>query len=244
MWTAAVALLDIPDYLLPSPTDVVAVLVDDAGLLAGHAAVTVATAVVGLLLGAVAGVALAVAMAATPLVRSAVAPVLVVSQSIPMVVLAPLLVVWFGFGPLPRILVVALVSFFPVALAMLAGLLAADRDHLDLVRAMGGGRADVARHVTIPASLPSLFGGLRVAASYAMFGAVVSEWVGASAGLGVYLERSRASYATDQMFAAVAVIAAVSVALFGLVALLERAVTPWQAADRAARRRALQEDAW
>ncbi len=235
-WDLTVRLLDIPDYVLPAPSEVLTVLTGNAAAIAGHTLSTVATATLGLLLGTVTGVTLAVVMAASSAVRAALYPLVVVSQSVPMVVLAPLFVVWFGFGLLPRVLVVALVSFFPVAVATVSGLVAADRDQVDLVRAMGGSRRDLAQHVLVPGALPSLFTGLKVAASYAMFGAVVGEWIGASSGLGLYLERSRASFATDQMFAAVLVIAAVSVALVGVVFALERAALPWQVAERAQRK--------
>jgi putative hydroxymethylpyrimidine transport system permease protein len=227
-WEVLVRLLGVPAYLLPAPSEIGSVLVSDAGVIAGHALATGATALLGLALGTVTGVALAVVMAGSSAARSALYPLVVVSQSVPMVVLAPLFVVWFGFGLLPRVLVVALVSFFPVAVATVGGLLAADRDQVDLLRAMGAGRGEVTRHVLVPGALPSLLTGLKVAASYAMFGAVVGEWIGASVGLGLYLERSRASFATDQMFAAVAVIAIVSVTLVGLVFLLERMVLPWK----------------
>jgi ABC-type nitrate/sulfonate/bicarbonate transport system permease component len=240
VWELVVRLLDVPDYVLPAPSEVLAALVGNAAVIGGHTLSTVATAILGLLLGTVTGVTLAVVMAASAAARSALYPLVVVSQSVPMVVLAPLFVVWFGFGLLPRVLVVALVAFFPVAVATVSGLIAADRDQVDLVRAMGGSRRDLAEHVLVPGALPSLFTGLKVAASYAMFGAVVGEWIGASAGLGLYLERSRASFATDQMFAAVLVIAAVSVALVGLVFVLERAALPWKAAERAQRRAATQ----
>ncbi|MGB9374379.1 MAG: ABC transporter permease [Jiangellales bacterium] len=238
VWELAVAVLDIPDYVLPAPSEVLAALVDNAAVIGGHTVSTLITATVGLVLGSAVGVGLAAAMAASQVLRSALYPLVVVSQSVPMVVLAPLFVVWFGFGLMPRVLVVALVAFFPVAVATVSGLIAADRDQVDLVRAMGGSRRDLAEHVLVPGALPSLFTGLKVAASYAMFGAVVGEWIGASSGLGLYLERSRASFATDQMFAAVLVIAAVSVALVGLVFALERAALPWQAAERAQRRAA------
>jgi putative hydroxymethylpyrimidine transport system permease protein len=244
VWEAAVRLLDVPDYVLPAPSEVAAALAGNAEVIAGHTLSTLTAAVLGLAAGTAVGVALAVAMSASAPLRSALYPLVVVSQSIPMVVLAPLFVVWFGFGPLPRLLVVALVAFFPVAVATVSGLAAADRDQVDLVRAMGGSRRDLARHVLVPGALPNLFTGLKVAASYAMFAAIVGEWIGASSGLGLYLERSRASFATDQMFAAVLVIAAISVALVGLVFALERAALPWQAAERAQRRIATARASW
>lgn len=233
LWELVVVLADIPDYVLPAPSEVAAALVRNADVLAGHTVSTLTTAVVGLVAGASVGVGLAFAMAASTSLRAALYPLVVVSQSIPMVVLAPLFVVWFGFGLLPRLLVVALVSFFPVAVATVGALTSADRDQVDLVRAMGGSRRDVMRHVLLPGAVPGLFTGLKVAASYAMFAAVVGEWIGASSGLGLYLERSRASFATDQMFAAVVVIAAVSVLLVGLVFAAERLAAPWRVAERA-----------
>lgn len=243
-WEVAVRLLGTPDYVLPAPTEIGAALAGNADVILGHTGATVTTAVLGLALGTLVGVGLAAAMAASSRLRSALYPLVVVSQSIPMVVLAPLFVVWFGFGLLPRVLVVALVAFFPVAIATVTGLASADRDQVDLVRAMGGSRADLARHVLVPGALPSLFTGLKVAASYAMFGAVVGEWIGASAGLGLYLERSRASFATDQMFAAVLMIALVSVVLVGLVFALERLSLPWQVAERARQRADTARDPW
>jgi putative hydroxymethylpyrimidine transport system permease protein len=233
VWEVAVRLADVPDYVLPAPSEVAGALAANIGVVAGHTLATVTTAGIGLLVGTAVGTGLALAMAASAVVRAALYPLVVVSQSIPMVVLAPLFVVWLGFGPLPRVLVVALVSFFPVAVATTTGLTTADRDQVDLVRAMGGDRRDVTRHVLVPGALPSVFTGLKVAASYAMFAAVVGEWIGASSGLGLYLERSRASFATDQMFAAVVVIALVSVALVGVVFALERAAAPWRVAERA-----------
>jgi ABC-type nitrate/sulfonate/bicarbonate transport system permease component len=233
VWEAVVRVADVPDYVLPAPSEVAFALLGNAGVIAGHTRSTVTTAGVGLLVGAAVGIGLALTMAASASMRAAMYPLVVVSQSIPMVVLAPLFVVWFGFGLLPRVLVVALVAFFPVAVATTSGLTSADRDQVDLVRAMGGSRRDVTRHVLVPGALPSVFTGLKVAASYAMFAAVVGEWIGASSGLGLYLERSRASFATDQMFAAVVVIALVSVALVGLVFAAERAAAPWRVAERA-----------
>ncbi len=244
VWEAFVRVAAVPDYVLPAPSEVASALLGNAGVIAGHTLSTVTTAGLGLLIGAAVGIALALTMAASAAMRAALYPLVVVSQSIPMVVLAPLFVVWFGFGLLPRVLVVALVAFFPVAVATTTGLTSADRDQVDLVRAMGGSRRDVTRHVLVPGALPSVFTGLKVAASYAMFAAVVGEWIGASSGLGLYLERSRASFATDQMFAAVVVIAVVSIALVGLVFAAERAAAPWRFAERAREASAQAGDPW
>ncbi len=232
LWEVLVRALDVADYLLPPPSAVWAAFVRTAEVLPGHLWATLSTALVGLALGTAVGVAVAVAIATVRIVRLALYPLVVASQSIPVVVLAPLFVVWFGFGLLPRVLVVALVVFFPVVVSTVDGLLAADREQVDLVRSFGGGRPDVLRHVLVPGALGPFFAGVKVAAAYAMFGAVVGEWIGASEGLGVYLERSRRSFLTDQMLVAVVLVALVSLALFGFVSLLARWATPWTRAAR------------
>jgi ABC-type nitrate/sulfonate/bicarbonate transport system permease component len=229
VWELAVRVFDIADYLVPAPSEVWQAFVDTRSVLPQHIWATVEVAVLGLLLGAAVGVAVAVPIALLPPVRRVVEPLLVASQSIPSVVLAPLFIVWFGFGTLPRVLVVALVAFFPVAVATVSGLRAPDNDLVDLVRSMGAGRRDQLVRVLVPSALPSFFAGLRIAASYAMFGAVVAEWIGADRGLGVYLTRSQRSFRTDQVFVAIALIALVSVALYAAVATIGRLATPWTA---------------
>jgi ABC-type nitrate/sulfonate/bicarbonate transport system permease component len=230
LWELLVRNLDVAPYILPAPSEVWGAFVRTRSVLPDAVWATVRVAVVGLALGAAVGVAVAVPVAAIPVVRRVVQPLLVGSQSIPSIVLAPLFIVWFGFGTLPRVLVVALVGFFPVAVATVSGLTTADRDMVELVRAMGAGRATLLRRVLIPGALPSFFAGLRIAAAYAMFGAVVAEWIGADEGLGIYLSRSQRSYRTDQMFVAIALIALVSMALFALVGALSRLAMPWTAA--------------
>ncbi|MEJ5222802.1 MAG: ABC transporter permease subunit, partial [Tepidiforma sp.] len=132
---------------------------------------------------------------------------LVVSQTIPMVVLAPLLIVWFGFGMTPKVVVVALWGFFPVAVATADGLMHADREMVGLVRSMGANRLQVLRYIAVPAALPAFFSGLKIAAAYAVGGAVVGEWIGASSGLGLYITRAQTSFRVDRVFVAVVLIA-------------------------------------
>jgi ABC-type nitrate/sulfonate/bicarbonate transport system permease component len=232
LWEVLVRVLDVADYLLPPPSEVWSAFLRTREVLPTHLWATLSTALVGLALGTAVGVLIAVAIATVRVVRVALYPLVVASQSIPVVVLAPLFVVWFGFGLLPRVLVVALVVFFPVVVSTVDGLLAADREQVDLIRSFGGGRPDVLRHVLVPGALGPFFAGVKVASAYAMFGAVIAEWIGASKGLGVYLERSRRSFLTDQMLVAVVVIALVSLALFGAVSLLAQRVTPWTRASR------------
>ena len=230
-WEVGVRVMDVPAYLLPAPSAVWAAFLHLRPTLSGHVIATVTAATAGLVLAAVAGAALAVAITGLGLVRRVVYPLLVVSQTIPMIVLAPLLVAWFGFGLAPKVLVVALIGVFPIVVSTVDGIDSADRDVVDLVRSMGADRVDLVRHVLVPTALPAFFAGLKIAAAYAMVGAVIAEWMGASAGLGLLLTRSQASFRVDQVFVGIALIALVSIGLFTIVRLLGRLATPWTITD-------------
>jgi ABC-type nitrate/sulfonate/bicarbonate transport system permease component len=227
VWEVWVAVRDTPAYVLPAPSRIGEALVDDRRLLVTHVAVTALEAAGGLLAGAVLGLALALVIASWPLARRVLYPVLVASQTVPMIILAPVLVLWFGFGLAPKLVVVALITFFPVVIATVGGLLGADPELIELVRSMGGGRADTLRHVVAPSAVAAFFDGLRIAATYTVAGAVIAEWTGAEHGLGIYITRSQASFRVDQVFAAVAVVAVLSTALFGLLGVASRLASPW-----------------
>ncbi len=226
-WEAWVRVFDTKPYILPAPSRVWSAFLDVRGVLPGHIRTTVTEAVLGLIYGAVVGVVLAVLIASLPLVRRVLYPLLVVSQTIPMVVLAPLLIAWFGFGMTPKIVVVALIAFFPIVVSTAEALAGADAEMVGLVRSMGAGRLQVMRYVLLPSALPAFFAGLKIAAAYAVVGAVIGEWVGASSGLGLFITRSQRSFRVDQIFVAVVVVALTSIALFGIVHLLARLVSPW-----------------
>jgi ABC-type nitrate/sulfonate/bicarbonate transport system permease component len=227
LWEAAVAVFDIAPYLLPAPTRVWEAFWDLVPDLGDDLLATLTTAVLGLLLALVVGVLLALAIATVPLVRRALYPLVVVSQSIPMIVLAPVLIAWWGFGQAPRVLVVALVAFFPIVVSAVEGLERADADRIELIRSMGGRRWAELRHVRLPGALPATLAGLQIAATYAMVAAVIAEWMGAQSGIGLLLTRSQASFRMDQVFVGVVIIAAVSVALFLATRGLSRLATPW-----------------
>ncbi|MGI6209203.1 MAG: ABC transporter permease [Anaerolineae bacterium] len=232
VWEVGVRVSGTPEWLLPAPSAIAAAFVDSAPLLVGHTERTLVETAVGLAVSIVTGVALAVAVDLLPSLRRAIYPVLVVSQTIPIIALAPLLVVWFGFGLLPRVLVVTLVCFFPIAISTAQGLASADPDMVALLASMGASRFQIFRKVRLPGALPSAFAGLRIAATYAVIGAVISEWVGASRGLGIFMIRSANSYLTARLFSAIALASVLSIALFGLVVLVERLALPWYYAAR------------
>ncbi len=224
-----------PAYELPSPGRVARAVPATLALLPGHVASTTGEALLGLVLGAVSGAALAVLVSASRLARRVVYPLLIVSQTVPPIVLAPLLVLFFGYGITAKVVVVALIVFFPVVVATVQGLDDADAEMVDLVRSMGGPPATVFRTVRLPAAVPAFFAGLRIGAAYAVTGAVIGEYVGARSGLGVFIDRAKKSYQLDRIMVAVGVIAVLSIALFGAVVLLSRLATPWNRPRRRSR---------
>lgn len=228
-WEVAPGLLGTPRWMLPTPTDIARAAVEVRDVLPGHVRTTMVEAMLGLAAAAAGGLGVAMAIASSTLVRRLLYPLLVVSQNVPLIVLAPLLAVWFGFGMLPKVLIVALVGFFPIAIATAEALLHADAEVIDLLRTMGASRWQVLRIVRLPGAIPGFFAGLRISATYAIFGAVIGEWVGARAGLGLFITRSQTGYRTDRVFVAVIVIAAISIALFALVQLAARLAMPWRA---------------
>ncbi|MGQ9554002.1 MAG: ABC transporter permease [Anaerolineae bacterium] len=227
LWEALVRLSRAPEWLLPAPSAILRAGVEAGPLLAGHIGRTLLETVVGLGLSIASGVLLAVLIDLSPTLKRALYPLLVVSQTIPTIALAPLLTVWFGFGLLPKVLVVALVCFFPIAMNTAQGLEATDPDMVALLASMGASRSQVFRKVRFPGAMPAAFGGLRIAATYSVIGAVISEWVGASKGLGIFMIRASNSFLTARLFAAIALTSLLSIVLFGLVLALERISLSW-----------------
>ncbi|MBP1757457.1 MAG: ABC-type nitrate/sulfonate/bicarbonate transport system, permease component [Firmicutes bacterium] len=218
----------VPRFMLPSPLDVGRAFVANFRDLAENAGITLVEAFLGLSIGIVLGFILAVLMDRFTGLYKAVFPLMVISQTIPTVAIAPLLVLWMGYGIAPKVTLIILVCFFPIAIGLLDGIKSADPDAIDLMRAMGASPGQVFRHIKFPSSLPGFFSGLKIAVSYAIVGAVISEWLGGNEGLGVYMIRVKKSYAYDKMFAVILVIILISLALIRLTAWLERQVMPWK----------------
>lgn len=231
-WQAVCSLGFVPTFMLPSPVEVVQALAADAGLLAGHAVVTIEEAVVGLVLGVAVGFAVAVLMDRFELVWRALDPLITISQTIPTVAIAPLLVLWFGYDLLPKVLLVVLTTFFPITVALASGFRSVDPDVVDLMRTMNASRVQIFWYAKLPAAADQFFAGLRISATYAVVGAVVAEWLGGFSGLGVYMTRVRKSYSYDKMFAVILLISALSLLLMGLVSLLQRVCMPWEQAEK------------
>jgi ABC-type nitrate/sulfonate/bicarbonate transport system permease component len=236
LWEAYARFSGVDPFVLPGPTRVLVALWDFRDEAVGHTLPTLAETLVGFSASAVAAIAAALVMDRVRIVREAVYPLLVGSQTIPIVAIAPLVVIWFGFGLLPKVLVIVLVTFFPITVALIDGLAATPADATDLMRALGASDRQVLWKLRWPAALPSLFTGLRIAATYAVIGAVFGEYVGAVNGLGIWMQLSQNSFRTDLVFAAILIAAAISIGLFLAVTALEAVVIPWQRASRGVRR--------
>jgi putative hydroxymethylpyrimidine transport system permease protein len=228
-WQALVSLTGVESFILPAPLAVAEALAARWDLLAEHAGVTILEILLGLALGSLLGAASALLIAAFRPARDWLLPVLVVSQAVPVFALAPLLVLWFGYGLASKVAMATLIIYFPVTAAFYDGLKRTDPGWLDLARTMGGGRLAVLRVIRIPAALPALASGLRVATAVAPIGAVVGEWVGSSAGLGYLMLHANARLQIDLMFAALFVLAVFAVLLYFAVDRALRLALPWQA---------------
>ena len=227
-WELYVELSGISRVTLPAPSRVLDAGFTSRDLLFDNAVVTLKEALVGTAVSITLGIVLALVIDAFEPARRALYPLLVGSQTIPVVVIAPLLVLWFGFELTPKIVVVTLYTFFPITVSLVAGLAATDREALLLMRTLGANRAQTLRLLQIPQALPYLFTGLRIAVTYAVVGAVFAEWSGARRGLGIYIILMKNSFRTDLVFAAIFLVAALSLALFALVVVIEKAVVRWR----------------
>lgn len=219
-WQGAVAALQVPPFLLPGPVAVARALWDGQAGLARDALITLGETVAGFAIGATLGVVLALGMALRAPLRRALMPVLTISQTVPVFAFAPLLTLWLGYGIAPKVAVVALIVFFPVAQTFLDGLSRTPKVFRELADSMGATSIEALRIVRIPAALPDLASGLRIGATYAPVGAVIGEWVGGAKGLGAAMIQASGRMKTDQMFAALVLIVLIAVAFRGVVSLM------------------------
>lgn len=215
-------------FLLPSPVQVIRTLIAEFPLLMGHAAVTLAEAFLGLILGVLLGFAVAVLMDHYEPLYKAFYPLIVLTQTVPAVAIAPLLVLWFGYEMAPKVILIVITTFFPIAVGLLNGFRSADNDQINMLKAMGASRIQVFRHIKLPGSISQFFAGLRISASYAVVGAVIAEWLGGFKGLGVYMTLVKKAYAFDKMFAVIFLISFISLILMKAVDWAEKKCMPWE----------------
>ena len=239
IWQAVSMSGIVPNYMLPSPVQMVQALIEDFPLLMKHSRATLIEAGLGLLIGVTLGFSAAAVMDAFPTVRRGLYPILVITQTIPPVAIAPLLILWFSYGIAPKVVLVVLVSFFPMAVGLLEGFESVDEDMIRLMKSMKATRLQIFRHVKVPAAMGQFFSGLRIAVSYSVVGAVIAEWLGGFEGLGVYMTRVKKAYSYDKMFAVILLVSVISLLLMGLVRILQRRCMPWAYLDEQDKRKTI-----
>ena len=227
LWELYVSTGRISSQVLPAPTAIVRALIDNWDIIYDNTVQTLLETVLGIAAATLLGLLLAVMLDISQWLRRAIYPLLVTSQTIPIIALAPLLLIWLGYDIRPKLIVVTLYCFFPIAVACADGLAGAEPELIKLLHSMRASRWQILWLVRLPGAMPAFFSGLRIAATYSVTGAIVGEFVGAEKGLGIYMQREANSFATVQVFAAILVTAVLSLLLFGLVSVLERIALPW-----------------
>jgi NitT/TauT family transport system permease protein len=232
LWQGAVTLFAVPKYLLPSPASVLVGLVSNLGLLTYHTSITLFECILAFALSLAAGIPLAIGIASLRWVEKSVYPLLVISQAVPKVAIAPLLLVWIGFGMETKILIAVLVAFFPIVISTVVGLRGLPPEMVELGSSMGLTAVSMFRKIRLPHALPSMFGGIKVAATFTVVGVVIGEFVGADKGLGYFLLFSSGQMQMDLMFADVIILGALGIGLFWIVEWAERRLLPWHVSVR------------
>ncbi|CAM3667669.1 ABC transporter permease [Erysipelothrix urinaevulpis] len=228
LWEMVVEAGFIPRFMLPSPQDIMRALIHDFPLIITHAKITLLEAFLGLVMGVIIGYFLAFMMHHIKWVHRIFYPFVVLTQTVPTVAIAPLLVLWLGYGILPKIVLIVLTSFFPITIGVYNALEETDQDQINLLKSMNASELEILRHLKFPQTLGPFFAALKISASYAIVGAVVSEWLGGHYGLGVYMTRVRKAFAFDKMFAVILIISCLSLILMGFVTFLEKKCQPWK----------------
>jgi putative hydroxymethylpyrimidine transport system permease protein len=232
IWEGLIRLLNVPAYLWPAPSTIVRSMRDDAGLLAAATWVTAQEVVYGFAIAIVAALSIGIALHLSPALRRAIYPILIASQSVPTVVLAPVLVIVMGFNIGPKLAIIALFTFFPIVVNTVDGLGSVDRDYIRMMLTLDASRWSIFRRVEFPAALPLIFSGARIGATYAAIGAIFGEWAGSDSGLGFEMLQAQGRLETPRVFAAVLIVTALAITLFTLVTLVERTTIPWARAGR------------
>jgi ABC-type nitrate/sulfonate/bicarbonate transport system permease component len=212
---------------MPSPKDIINALVNIFPSITEHIYVTLYEAMVGFVISILFALILAILMDNVKVIKKCIYPMVVVSQTIPIIVLAPLFIIWFGLGILPKVIMVVLVCFFPILVSLMDGLESVDMDMINLLKTMGASKFQIFTMVKLPSSTVNFFSGLRIAATYSIMGAIIGEWLGGGKGLGIYMIRAKMSYALDKVFAVIIIIVILSMSLFGVLYLLQYLLTPW-----------------
>lgn len=227
LWQFLVTWLHIEQWIIPSPLRIIDSFWQSRSLMLYHMIPTILEALIGLFCAMILGIFIAILMEWSEIIRKIIYPFLIISQTVPFITLAPLLTLWFGFGLIPKIIIIILVCFFPITINLFDGLSSVDPATLKLLTSMGATKRQILKWVKWPASLPTFFSGLKIAGAYAVLGAVISEWVGSDRGLGILLTRSAKSYLVDRVFATIGIITILSILIILAIEGIARITIPW-----------------
>lgn len=227
MWELMVRVLGIQTFVLPTPTQIVTTIFTDSAMIFKHLQVTLFEIACGYLLAVVVGFAVSIATVYSLAFRRGALPLIVAAQTIPVIAIAPILVIWFGYNALPRIIITALVAFFPLTISFVTGLQSVTPDFIAFFRSLKASEFQIFLKLRLPAGLPSIFAGLKVATTLAVVGATISEWVGASEGIGYLIAQDTAQINTTRVFASLVVLGVFGMGFFAAVSLAERMAMPW-----------------
>lgn len=223
-----IRILKIPRYILPTPTSIILALYNQKEILFKHSLVTLFEALTGFFLSILFALIIGGIVYPFKKIKKMLYPYLLISQTIPLIAIAPIILIWFGFGIMPKILIVILICTFPILLNFLGGLEEIDQDILDLFQVMGASKKYIFFKVILPSSLPNFFSGIKISATYSIMGAVIGEWLGAKSGLGIYMTRTISSFKTDYLFASIIVVVVLSLGIFKVIEYIEKSVMPWK----------------
>jgi len=228
VWEVALPWFKVAPYILPRPSVIVRELFRSGDRLWAHTLVTMREILIGFVVGTAIGILLAVVIAQSRVLERSLYPIIVFLHTIPKLAIAPIFVIWFGFGLLPKVVLVIVISFFPVTVNTIYGLTSVDRNTIDLMRSVSASEWQILKWIRVPNAVPYLFAGLKISVTLAVVGAIIGEWVGTDAGLGFAILISATQLNTPFMFAAITIISVIGVVLFYLVAVCERILIPWQ----------------
>ncbi|HAX16984.1 MAG TPA: ABC transporter permease [Actinobacteria bacterium] len=218
----------VPEYILPAPTKIVLSVFINFRLYWFDLLITIIETMSGFLIAIVLGFITAILMDASRIINKILYPLLITSQTIPIITLAPLFIIWFGYGLLPKIIIVILICFFPITISLLSGFANADLEQINLLKSMKARKFHIYKYIKLPYSLPGFFSGLKIAATYSIMGATIGEWVGGKDGIGVFMLRAKHSFATDKVFGAILIITVLSILFIRLINAIEKKSMPWK----------------
>lgn len=227
IWEIIIKLYKVPEHILPAPSAIINALIENWEILWINTRTTIIEATAGFVIAIIFGVIIAVIMNNSKLMKDILYPILVLSQTVPIIALAPLFMIWFGFGIVTKIVIVIVVCFFPITVSVVEGLETVDKDLINLMKVMKANSWQIFTKVQLPSVLPSFFSGLKIAATYSILGAVIGEWIGAKNGLGIFMTRAMNSFRTDVLFADILIVVILSIMLFKLIEIISKIIMPW-----------------